>query len=440
MILPGDSGGSSSSFYVTGGLGGGSDAPSTDVLTSYVPNSLELPIFGQGGSNFIKNASGLPEARAFHSTVLVKNNQGKGYIYVIGGRGPGNNTSNAPAATDTVFYSSLNSTDANIAGYPADGWYYSKAFDLNQTAVDVREISWTTALSRTQGFKLDALTDFRTSSDANCQSLKRSTKEWTPLDGDLESNFRSRDGANSLELSGINARCFQYRVLLTSNATGSDLGTATPSFLNMNVKIVVPGSPDLKVDAVTQLIDTTDKISTVGVSATIANRNDTAPKDANPTLAADLNGGGSIYVDLFVFEGSTPTTPTLPLNGSLDQFNRGCAQIPTSRMTADSTITINKWYDPIADGSCGLGNTTPITVGMLFPKTDTTYTVLVAVDTACPENPTYACIDERDAEGGENNNVKWQTIEIKTVKVVVLPDPETGPIMYKVILPIISRN
>jgi hypothetical protein len=384
--------------YLTGGQPNGV-GPDRSVLTSYVEDDLTLFEFsdGQGnGSNFLKSDTALLEKRSLHGSVLVSadsNSPNSAFIYVLGGFGTeGADVANKPR--DTVIYGKVGGgEDISSSGYAPTGWYYSKPFNVAQqfSEVTVQEIDWTTAITRTTS-DMDIELDYRLSSSNDCATA--TWADWLPLSGATDGH-RSLNGQNIATITDTVARCFQYRTRLTTQDK-----FATPTLLNVSIKIIIPGSPDLSVKTISDRRGAGNSLT--GLNVIIQNVNQLAP----PTLAADVESPGSFYVDMCIFGPGTDTAPpiatppTLPLTLQNMQCSKLYSNIDKSAVGPDSTYPVTRWY---VTGSQPerLAN---LTDSFTEPGV---YTVIVAVDSYVDDATTSpkGFVDEGDLDKGESNNV-----------------------------------
>jgi len=377
-------------IYLTGGQPNGV-SPDAAVLTTYVNDDLTLFEFsdGQGnGSNFLKSGTALLEKRSLHGSVLVtadSSSPNSAFLYVLGGFGTqGGDIANKPR--DSVIYGKVGGgEDISSSGYASTGWYYSKPFNVAQqfSEVTVQEIDWTSAITRTTS-DMDIAMEYRLSSSNDCTSA--TWADWIPLTGATDGHH-SINGQNISTITDTVARCFQYRAFLTT-----DDKFATPTLLNVSIKIIIPGSPDLSVQGITAR--KVGKLFT-GLNVLIQNVNQLAP----PTLAADIESSGSFYVDLCIYgPNATGAAPILPLTLTNKQCSKAYAQVDKSIMTANTTYPVTRWF--------ASANDQPVDLLQFFSQPGT-YTVYVAVDSyvddavASPKG----YVDEGDMDKGESNNV-----------------------------------
>jgi hypothetical protein len=385
-------------LYVTGGQPSVGSNPDKAVLTSYVEDDLTLhtfdnlpPDLGGSGTNFLTSEA-LPRPRSFHGSVLVQAgpaSPNSAFIYVLGGLG---STADAfgddDNGADTVIYGKIGGgEDISSTGYASDGWYYGQPFDVAQqfSQVQVQEINWTTVVTRTTS-DMDIELDYRLSSSNDCASATWS--DWTQMTGATDGH-RSANGQNSWPITNTTARCFQYRGRLTTQDT-----FATPVLLNVSVKIIIPGSPDLSVKSISDRRGANNSFT--GLNVIIQNVNQAAP----PTLAADVEGPGSFYVDMCIFgpSSSAPpaTPPTLPLTPQNKQCSKLYSNIDKSAILPNSTYPVTRWYDTGTDKLANLKD---------YFTTPGTYTVIVAVDSYVDDAAVSPKGFVDEGEQGEGNNV-----------------------------------
>jgi hypothetical protein len=378
-------------IYLTGGQPNGV-SPDAAVLTTYVNDDLTLFEFsdGQGnGSNFLKSDTALLEKRSLHSSVLVTadaTSPNSAFLYVLGGFGTeGLDVADKPR--NTVIYGKVGGgEDISSSGYAPTGWYYSKPFNVAQqfSEVTVQEIDWTTAITRTTS-DMDIAMEYRLSSSNDCATA--TWGDWIQLTGATDGH-QSIDGQNIATITDTVARCFQYRASLTTEDK-----FATPTLLNVSIKIIIPGSPDLSVKTISDRRNATNAFT--GLTVIIQNVNLQAP----PTLAADVESPGSFYVDMCIFgSGATATKPTLPMSPANKQCSTVYANIDKSAIGPNATYSITTWYDTGTDKLANLRD---------YFETPGNYAVIVAVDSYVddPAKSPKGFVDEGDLDKGESNNV-----------------------------------
>lgn len=385
-------------LYAVGGIpdGAGNNEPDLGVLTTYVDDDLKLHQFDTlppgtvgSGTNFLKSDA-LPVPRTFQSSALVvadASSPNSAFIYVLGGRGKTNDADTGDDnGSNSVIYGKIGgSEDVSTTGYASTGWYYSQPFDINISGAQLQEISWATVIDRTIADP-DIQVDFRVTSANSCSSADWTENSWTPLNGSTTDPHRSVNGQNATPVTNLAARCFQYRAQLTTNNY-----LVTPSLLNLSIKVFIPGGPDLSVQPITAR--TTGKLFT-GLNVVIQNVNQLSP----PTLAADVDGGGSFYVDMCIFaSGTTVTPPTLPLTLQNKQCSKAYSQVDKSAMGPNATYSVTRWFDTATDQPVDL-------ISYFKPGS---YTVIVAVDSYVDDAATSpkGYVDEGDLDKGESNNV-----------------------------------
>jgi hypothetical protein len=395
--------------YVSGGITNPvTNAPTDEVLTTFVNDDLSLNQFPDN-TNFLKTEGVLRNPRAYHGMVVVPatsaGDKGTAFVYVIGGRGPDNRVFN-----DVIVARIGKDEDRNV-GFAPDGWFYSKPYRITFLNAEVREIGWSSLITRTNDLNMDIEMEYRVSLDNDCDAATWTLDDWQQLDGTTsDANYRSVNGPNSVPVADEPARCFQYRARLVGGGPTSPQGfpTATPGLLNVSITIVIPGSPDLKVlsvpnDPTKNDIEATfnSNGSFTGLKVAVRNHNDKADTGAEPTLSANEDGsGGSFYVDLWIYKkDQAPGKPTVPFNGA-PTGSTACAVVMKSEMTPDRVLPITSWYD---SATCSGAPVLPQDVISRLGRG--TYVVYVAVDSDCGPNAPHGCVDETSADNGEANNV-----------------------------------
>jgi hypothetical protein len=380
-------------IYMMGGVpnAGTNAADAQDIiLTSYVEDDLSLHQFTnlppglQGsGTNFLQSdpsKSILTKPRKLHTSVLVQadaNSPNSAFMYVLGGIGALDSDTTDDNGSNTVLYGKIGGAeDVSTTGYASDGWYYGVPVNVAQqfNNVTVQEIDWTTVMTTTN---MDIALDYRLSNSNDCNNA--AWTEWLTLDGaPADAGHASITGQNRTTIANPTARCFQYRAHLSTQDAFS-----TPLFLNVSVKVFIPGSPDLSTKSVTAQTGAGNVF--LGLSVIIQNVNTIDP----PTLAADIDKRGSFFVDMCIFgPGKTVTPPTLPLTDANTQCSTVYANVNRGFLPANGTYTIPQWRDTKTDQATSLIN---------YFKTPGTYHVIVAVDS-------FNNVDE-GIKGCENNNV-----------------------------------
>ena len=420
--------------YLTGGRTGSGTNPSQTIQTSEVADSMALESYGS--TNFLPSDT-IPEARMWHTSPVVGNDSGTGFVYVMGGRGPaigGGTPSEASLVSDKIFYAKIGGEEDISKGYSFTGRYFSAAFPIVFEGAEVKEINWSTVI--TPGTNTDIRVSFRTSNANDCSNPGWTDNDWRDMtSSEAASGSGSANGINTYPIGQqIIAKCFQYKAVLFSGSTGgSSIPNVSPTLLNLGIIVRVPGSPDLKVksstndpNAFTALYNQSKQF--VGFSVKLINRNDKTTAPDNITQNADAENGGTFFVNLYVFKpGESVVAPTLPPSASSPEPT-ACVQIDKAFMPANGEYSIPAWY--VSDDSC---DKTVYNFKSLFTEPGT-YKVYVAVDTDCfGGGNDYGCVNEKDALNGEGNNVSGPID-------VVIPAgvPPVGiPDLY---LPILKRN
>lgn len=425
--------------YLTGGITpDNNNAPLPDMLTTYVKDDLTFPTFGgASGANFLSDANALSSARAFHGMTLVPIGE-SAFVYVIGGQSNALN-SPTPLYSDEIIFGKIGGQEeAETYGYAPDGWYYVKPVDFNFNNAQVQEINWATLMDETNG--MDIQVSFRISLDSNCALL---SSEWgAPLDANAASALLSKNGDNIFPLNNISARCFQYRARLVGGALNADgLATKTPTFRYLSVKILVPGSPDLRSDLDKEDIKAVKNAGgkLTGLQVRVRNHNskaDLTPPSFEPTLSANAEQkGGSFFVDLFIFaQGETAVKPTIPI-ADMSANNIGCMSIDRESMPPDAIYSISDWYIVTPNTNCRNGQRLDL-LSWFQQRGPGTYTVYVVIDSTCGNGDPKGCVDETDAKAGEgeaNNVVEYKfTIDTPSTGGSIVSYERSLPLMLRV--------
>ncbi|GAB4189899.1 MAG: hypothetical protein OHK0022_02370 [Roseiflexaceae bacterium] len=426
------------SLYLTGGRINTSPNPSKTVQSSAVANDLTLESYGNN-TNFLPSDT-MPEERMWHGSQIVSNNTGTGFLYVMGGRGNSNGTvsGDAGAISRKIYFAKLGADEDKSQGLSTDARYYSAIYPIVFEGAEVKEINWTAVMST--GTSMDVVVSYRTSNANNCNNPGWNDTDWTD---DLVSteaatgnpDHNSTNGVNSFPITqSVVAKCFQYRVTLIAGKVGAT-PTFTPSLLNLGIIVRVPGSPDLKVkansasdpDAFKERLNQSGAFT--GINVTLTNKNEQTTPPDNKTQDADAEEGGTFFVDIYMFKpGETEVAPTLPPSPT-GPDPVGCVQLNKSVLPAEADFPINQWF--ASDLTC---QSTPIDLRDIVASGGKgKYVVYVVVDSSCFSGSNdFGCVNEKDALGGEGNN-------ISRLEFTIAGD---GPIVGNddIYLPIIKRR
>jgi hypothetical protein len=401
-------------LYLTGGrsIQGGSPAPpEAAVLATVVEDDLKLAQIGANGSNFLYQDDALrtPIApRTRHGSVKVQIPQttqtaeSPAYVYVVAGQGT--QADGSQNGSDTLIYAKVGGDeDVATIGFAPSGWYYSTVHETNRsfTGEQVQKILWTTSMTSTA---MDIQLQYRISTDNDCATpTALGSAPWQDVDGVLSGPKYSVHGPNSFLLgTPPPTHCFQYRARLSN---GTVVAPATPALLNISIEVVIPGSPDLKVDKLQDARNMAGDFT--GLTVELLNHyDDTTPDDRYPTQPANIgstNPNDTFFVDLFVFgPGETVVTPTPPINPSNAPGNKACLSVFKTHMPVDGRRQIAQWYD-LSDPTC---SQTEKDILPLF-STPGHYVVFVVVDSIdCSSTDAFAGCVEENSPGAEGNNVK----------------------------------
>lgn len=411
------------SLYVVGGLPSNGNEPDKGVLTSYVEDSVELHQFNAGevppgidggGSNFLKSTA-LRFARAFHATAIVpadSSSVNSAFIYVFGGRGRTQELDGQ--ASNKVFYGKIGGDEDTTAGYAASGWYYSKPYDINFTGAQLQKIYWATQIDRSTADP-DIVPEYRVSSANTCANATWTEADWKPLDAvESDALHASAHGLNTSAPINLTARCFQYRVKLTTNNF-----LMTPSLLNVSIDVLIPGNPDLNFNRLAPRLGANKTL--LGLDVFIQNKN-----TFEETLAADLDKPGGFWVDLCIFgPDEQATTLTLPLTNQNTQCSDIYAEVNRSLMGPFAIYSVTGWRYTVNIPTTTVNERDqPVGDLLKFFTKPGVYKVTAAVDS------TNEVVE--GTLGGESNNI--------------FPSPNTtyvtfevGKVGYIISLPVIRR-
>lgn len=424
-------------LYMIGGRQpSGTGTLRSSVLTTYVEDDLSLPTFGTETERiyFIESPGVLdPRPRADHASVIIPatprpNEPGAAWVYVIGG-------ADANGATDNIFYGRIGGADESDANRLApNGWYYSKPFaiQIQNTDVDVQEIRWTTAITRTgPSDTTDVQVSYRVArTTGSCDgptvfTTNPDLSQWRILDGDpTNETIQSRTGQNSVVFADENkppsASCLQYRArLVTTNLQSS------PALLNVSVLKFVPGSPDLKMqEPISEIRNEAGQLKALRIK--ITNQNDFE----SPTQPADYEKpgrGGSFFVDLCISAPNGTLTPPPSKEGKSPDCSSAYINVSKTAMPAGAVLDLptnnRQWIDSRTNQQIP-------NVLAFFPQPGV-YEVLVAID---GEN----LVNEGD-KGAATNNVS-AVLRVTITEDGIDPNEPIDPITgFRVSIPVIFR-
>jgi hypothetical protein len=418
-------------LYVAGGQPPDADVgPQRKVLTTLIEDDFTLARLGTS-SNFQSSDDTLPVPRIDHATVVVRatptpQSTNPAYVYVIAGRGRTDDIDTTDNdGSDTVIMGRIGTaSDTETPSFAKQGWFYSSVYAINFNGATVQQISWSTIVTRPSDIKLE----YRASTDSDCNNpVTLNAKLFEVVDstdvGVDTDGFFSKPGIGIVNEKSLGtppaARCFQYRARISNASAGL---TTSPSLLNVNIRVQIPGNPDLRVLTLQAAQDAQQRLT--GLNVDIWNHSDRAGEPTQPADAEEP--GGSFFVDLFIFgPGQTDVPPVIPF-ATIPPGDKACVDIPKSQMGIDAVLTITQWYTA-TDNTC---HTVPQDILRFFTKPGK-YIVYVAVDTGCPQRP-YACVNE-GSTGGEGFASNVKRIEF------TLPNIPGGPIRYVSRVPIIKR-
>ena len=341
-----------SKLYMIGGAPSRTADPVSLVPTAFFADDMNIDeidnlpnTFFQGGGS---SDSVLPFARQNHAVALIRaegtaEEPSAAFVYVAGGS---DNVAGNP--TDTLFLGKIGTpNEADPQSVAPNGWYYADptSMQVSGTDVTVLEIKWSAQIDRNVSPSADIKMEYRTAVTASglCDGQGVfSDTSWKVISDTAEANlggFLSTDGANVYVFPANEppASCFQYRAFI--NRAG---GTASPVLLNVSLKKVIPGSPDLRILANEGLNATvTDSGELTSIKVTIENKNDISP----PTQPADIEARGGFFVDLCISEPNQPLTlPTLPITvGDGPPCSKAYAEVSRSTMTANAEFVVTGW-------------------------------------------------------------------------------------------------
>lgn len=379
-------------LYLIAGTSSGSSAQAFDsVITGGHDSSFNFQPLAGSTDFFVGRqqtspvlAEGLIEAGAALIDALppagVVAEVSSAWSYVVGGVNRNDQLSTA------IYGGKLGGeNEASGAVRTRDGWFYSQLYDISITrpgesnsSARVLAIRWGAELDRggTGNPNADIIIEFRKvlRADLRCDTgAFADDTPWFRLDGDTasESFFSSPAGTSQFvnEVSlrdafgseDFNATCFQYRARLLQNGldTGGNPAApanpgVTPRLLSISIQKVLPGFPDLKLQAFEIGPDAQGRLGSFNLQITNLNG------DLNNTIAAPVQEFPVVLCVARTNIGEAPPTlipPTVPIandpNARVDcapvyRFVEGPLTAPGVAVTLNSGWQAN--YDNIIPG------------------------------------------------------------------------------------------
>lgn len=369
------------------------------------------------------------------------------WIYIVGG----SNEQNQP--TSTIFFGGVGG--ANEAGgieRSSEGWYYSKPFSVLSGGATSRllAIKWLTDLNRpTTNPEADIRLQFRAvvtsgtcrESDFNPSTDPSNPSRWRDLDGDPNSDLRSRHGLNVVRFINvfqneeIQATCMQYRAQFIQDPGSRSF---SPKLYYVAVEKIMAAKPDILIDTFEVRTDG-GRFSTIELTLRNLRQNNLAA-----TRSAAVPEGGGFFVDLCIVRRSDPNIPALAAmpepnpnanSGDLPPCPSGSiivsAQVPKERLEAGATygVPFNDWMNTLASQRPNWS--------AIF-GTPGTYDIGIVVD--------YNGLVREDTEGRRNNRGEDKSPPngiIRTITITAAPTPTTTPLPQPsqriVFVPVIYR-
>lgn len=200
-------------------------------------------------------------------------------------------------------------------------------------------------------------------SDFDDSTATTNPERWRALDGDADSAFFSKtntaaDQFNVVEMAElfqdeqIDATCLQFRAYLMQNGPNTETAppdpSKTPRILSFSLEKVLTGSPDLKLEGVTEGSEGfsvgTSNGSLRNIQISLKNLNS---KGINDTLAVDeMTNDGSFFVNLCVaYAPLNQPEPTLSLppptgNAAIPACSKAYAEIPNRFMQPGTVLAL----------------------------------------------------------------------------------------------------
>lgn len=424
--------------YVLGGITDSvNEVPLQTGYSGYLEDTLDLHNFADSiNPSYFE---GLPASapseqqplrapRAYHAVVKVDAEEGSRFVYVLGGFDAANQTGASRARKSVYVYATQNLNDEEIqqTPYVGDGWYVSKAFKVGTGAEEprIRQIIWNANFppgGQKGAMELQMQYRIATIGNTDPECAAPTWSDWKA--DDAGTLWDSEQGRNEQAIDEPGVRCFQYRVRMFASGDRQ----SSPQLKDVNIKLFVPGSPDVHVDeehansddgfVVKWKAGDTRYLSDFdGIDIWATNEYTGDPLNG-PTLNANVVSDGQFYADLFVVGPGFDTqvvTPTLPLTGTT--YVTGSLRLE-SRMyralekedfpkeepyliTSNSWCMINDPADP-GDDECGKD------IRDLFIANGQhgDFTVCVAIDSYVdtPQEDPLGLLEEV-LPGGEDNN------------------------------------
>ena len=302
------------------------NAPSTNILASYLEDDLTIHRFRSGpsdpGTTFLVPAEeerSFNAPRSFHQSLTLQS-FGSTIIYVMGGFGGPQSPPNDRLASNTVYSQRVVSETLLNPTFVSRGWYVSRPVDIELGAPKIAGISWNVFAER-GGAVTDVRVEYRTSS-RRCADADWTENSWIIADGFEDNPLFSNNGLNNYtvpEAQQATARCFQYRAELTTES--DDL---SPQLRELGITIDSDSSADLQLDQLSY--NTQTGLLTTRILNRYIPDEDLTENAAADAITSEEIGERPVYLDLFIIGpgyNTTWVTPTLPLSTTTYTHSNG---------------------------------------------------------------------------------------------------------------------
>jgi hypothetical protein len=381
-------------IFVAGGLLNG--AATNRVYSSYVNEDLELNRFVD--TNYLASTTALPvsQARAAHGLEIVTipnpdpNKAPRPIVFMFGGISVGG------SFRADVLYGFIgldeDVSDQSVA-YANPGRYTSPAYTLRGPGT-LTEMRWNATITTTGSYTTDLALEYHIATSVSGLN----SAPWLPIDGDPGSSFHSISGNNIATVTPpvpapTPGKYFQYRVVFRTSAPMDK--NATPVLRGpVSIKYTVDGHPSLYVKSAS--FPTIASVSTINPDIIIGNAKPPTSLRTESILDADIEAGGTFFVDLYVYPpGTTVVPPTRNAQGAYALTSAAFAEIPKNALPADGQLIIqpSTWKQ-----NCGpTTNCAPANWKIIFNKMGT-WNVIAIVDSQNNVNEADTINDEWETD------------------------------------------
>ncbi len=361
-------------IYAVGGVV--SNEVTNKSYSTYVDNTLSLKNFVS--SNYLENDSALPAAlrRASHGFEIVVINDTtktppvpRPIAYLFGGTNSGGTTYRSDVLSSLIGLDD-DISDTNAA-YASPGNYISPVYPMRGIG-NITEVSWSASITHTGSLNNDVKMEYRVANT----TLELKTTAWKPVDGDLGSTYFSVNGSNVGIASDTGTGAFvQYKASLSTDQSSNRLSTPVLRG-TISVKYTVEGHPSLHVKSGS--FPTITSGATVIPSIVIANATPPLSSSTESVLDADIESGGFLFVDLYVYPpGALVVPPTPDANGIYPLTSAAFAEVNKNTLprTAERSIPGSSWKQ-----NCGPTSACPAANWQVIFNKPGLWTVIAVVD------------------------------------------------------------